>query len=274
MSDKKYLNNKELFVEPLFENTSTIGRAELLEWCKNEISRGQRGYQVVSLLLGVVCLVVAGWCVSVWRMLGGGLFIAGAAVMAVMAVLVVAGTFLRYRFTVWNLLRKDKTGTWPSRMVCLFYPQSLTVMQLAEDEGAARAYVEKAAGLQKELAALAAQAKQLDKEAAGEMEAFRTQLADLKGRMDGLNGELRTLGTERRLPYGGITGYMQTPNLHVLYYEDAAVMLRKDGFAGGADAAFRKFLEEKLLTAAAGAEDANIKKGLLKAVADYLPKER
>lgn len=263
-------------MQPLFQNQTTVGKAELLEWYRKEITVTAPGYRALNVILLALCLGVAVWCLYIRSLLGGVWFVAGAVMMFVLAVLVGVNLFFRPRLAVWWMLRRDKGRDYPSTLVTQFHPDEAVVLRLnraAMEAGAAEDYLQKTAVLQAEFGRVVERAQTLDTTGVAGLEQLRDELAALSAQMDALAGPGGLVEGEQRLPNATVTGYMETENLYVLSYDGTAVLLRKDGFPPGSTADFRRYLYDLLAAAARESKDKLTKKALLKALADYFTQD-
>lgn len=261
-------------MDPLFENRMTVDKNALNEWYAVEFGRYHLGYRVFCIVWIIACLGIGAWCLSIYAVLGGWAFIAGALIMLVLAGVLAVNLLLRHRLYVWALLRNDKGENYPAEVATLFTADQLVLLRLAPGTGGAgttgaAGYAAEAEKLKAEFTQALGQAENLPTAGLPALAEFRGKLEDIRDRMEALNRSVDGVVGESRQPYSGITGYLQTQTLHVIYFAGTAALVRKDGFTLGTEAGFSRFLYNVLAAAARDNPDKKIRRALHKALADY-----
>lgn len=238
-------------MEPKFITNLTMDKQAMLEWYKKDFQTNHRVFAFAHIGFIVVYLIMAAAFFFNAVQTGLTLFWVAGVVLVVLAVLFLCSLLLQYRLQVWLALRKDKGEAFGKKYSLLFYDETVVMMLDFDAENPehlrrAQFYVNYGEGMKEEFARLLAEMEGADLENASddELRLMRDKLEDLQSRMESLSRSMEDINSQIRLDYGSLTDYLQSPGLHILYFDGQAVLANKKGFVRGDEADFKPFLRQ------------------------------
>ncbi len=270
-------------MDPLFVNHMQLNKATLLEWYRVEFKRNHRVSTVLMYVLAVLFAVLAVlWIwVAIWQ--GSYPLWTMVVMYAVGALVMFAIPPLRHRLHVAFMLRQDKGHNWPQDVSTLFYPDAIVPLREEDgtpgDESAAISYGEEGLQLkniQSDFGRMKQSISQLRGITGEEDESInllQQQLEVLQQQVGQLKETSAYHRRRARYPYSNITGYLETENLYVIYYDALAVVAAKDGFVKGEAQQFEQFMYQQIQDAERAAQSEKIKRSLQNALHAYAPKK-